>query len=138
MTARTLSPNPLRAPGYWLAAAIALLQAFNAVRAFTDPAGFAAYLGLPLDAGADAGWVFIYGLRTAFIALAVAALLFTRNMAALTWSAAAGIVMPVGDALLAQRAGAPTATVARHAAIAVYLVITCAALVAWSRRRSPS
>jgi hypothetical protein len=123
-----------RAIGFWLAVAIALLQAFNAFRAFTDPAGFADYLGLPLTAGEDAGWVFIYGLRTLFIALAVATLLIRQDLRALTWIALAGVVMPLGDAWLTHQAQAPLAIVARHGAIAVYLLITFIALRLWTQR----
>jgi hypothetical protein len=125
---------PWRTVGFWLAAAIAGLQAFNAIRAAADPSGFAAYMGVPLDTAADAAWVHVYALRTAFIALMVAALLATGNMRALAWIALAGVVMPVGDAWLAQQAGAPAATLARHAAIGVYLVVTFAWLRRWTRR----
>ncbi|MBU6373325.1 MAG: DUF4267 domain-containing protein [Alphaproteobacteria bacterium] len=117
-----------------LAGAIALLQGVNAVRAFAAPAGFADYMGLPLAAPQDAGFVFVYGLRAAFIALAVAALLATRNFAALTWVAAVAIVMPIGDAVLTARAGAPTAIVARHVAIAIFLCVTALVLHLAARR----
>lgn len=122
------------AAGFWLAAAIALLQAFNASRAFTDPAGFADYLGLPLVNTDDAGWVFVYGLRALFIALAVAALLLTQNMRALTWIALVGIVMPLGDAWLTHQAQASIAIVVRHIAIAAYLLVTFIALRIWTQR----
>ena len=88
-----------------LTGAIALLRALNAARAFAAPAGFPDYMGLPLAAPQDAGFVMVYGLRAAFIALAVAALMATRNVAALAVIAAAGLVMPIGDAVLTARAG---------------------------------
>jgi hypothetical protein len=131
-----MTASPARSIGFWLAAAIALLQAVNAARAFIDPAGFAQYLGLPLANAADAPLIYIYGLRTGFIALAVAALLATRNMRALSWIALAGVVIPLGDAWLAHNAGAPIATVARHGAIALYLVLTCALLFSWTHRHA--
>jgi hypothetical protein len=117
-----------------LAIAIAVLQAINAVRAFAGPASFADYMGLPLGRGGEAGFVFVYGLRAAFIALAVTALAVTRNFHALTFVAVAAIVMPVGDAILASRAGAPVAIVARHAAIAAFLVATAIVLHLAARR----
>lgn len=107
-----------------LAAIIAALQAFNAWRAFADPAGFAAYLGLPLADPRDGSLVGVYGLRAAFIAALVALLLAFRQWRALFLTAIAAIVMPVGDALLTHAAGAPVEIVARHGAIAVYLVVT--------------
>ena len=117
-----------------LAAVIAILQAVNAVRAFAAPAGFADYLGLPLRDGQDVGFVLVYGLRAGFIALAVGALLVTRNFQALTWVAVAALVMPIGDAVLTARAGAPFATVARHVAIGVFLLATAIALGLAARR----
>lgn len=137
----TTSPSTLarpawRAIGFWLAVAIGVLQAVNAWRAFADPAAFAAYLGLPLADPRDAGLVGVYALRTLFIALVVAALLIRRDLAALKWVALAGVVMPAGDAYLAQQAGAPTATVARHIAIGVYLIVVFLTLHAWTRRHS--
>lgn len=117
-----------------LTGAIALLQAVNAARAFAAPAGFADYMGLPLATPQDAGFVMVYGLRAAFIALAVAALMATRNFAALAWIAAAGLVMPIGDAVLTARAGASTAIVARHVAIAVFLAVTVVVVALAARR----
>lgn len=136
-TAVPFSP-PWGAIAIALAGAIALLQGVNAVRAFAAPAGFADYMGLPLATPQDAGFVLVYGLRAAFIALAVAALLVTRNFTALTWVAVAAIVMPIGDAVLTARAGAPTAIVARHVAIAVFLCVTAVVLHLAARRTGAS
>jgi hypothetical protein len=134
MTANASSPPKFRA-AVVLALIIATLQAFNAFRAFSDPAGFASYLGLPLADPRDAGLIQVYGLRAAFIAALVAALLAFRQWTALFWMAAAAIVMPVGDALLTSAAGAPASTVARHGAIAAYLAVT-AAVIGTGLRRS--
>jgi hypothetical protein len=60
-----------RTVGVWLAAVMAALQALNALRSFADPIGYAAYMGLPLADAADTGFVLVYGLRAAFIALLV-------------------------------------------------------------------
>lgn len=111
-----------------LAAIIAALQALNAWRAFADPAGFADYLGLPLADPQDSALVGVYGLRAAFIAALVAMLLALRQWRALLLTAIAAIIMPVGDALLTHGAGAPAAIVARHGAIALYLVLTAAVI----------
>ena len=116
---------PIRSLGFCLAALGGLLMAVNGVRAFVDPAAFAIYLGLP----GDAALVQVYGLRALFIALLVAALLVTRQRRALALLSACAVVMPVGDALLTSAAGAPAGTVLRHAAIALYLLVT--ALVLW-------
>lgn len=113
--------KPFRTIGFWLAAAMALLQGLNAVRAFSDPVGFSAYMGLPIADSAQAGFVLVYGLRTAFIGLLIALLLATSRLRALALMAGAALVMPVGDAVLAYGAGAPLAIVARHAAIGLYV-----------------
>lgn len=133
-TATTVSSPPWGLIATGLATAIVLLQAVNAGRAFVTPDAFATYMGLPLGAGQEANFVFVYGLRTAFIALAVTALLVTRNYAALVWVALAALVMPIGDAVLTARAGAPAAVVGRHVAIAVFLVVTAVALGLAARR----
>lgn len=107
-------------------------MAVNAARAFANPIAFAAYLGLPLVAMGDAAMVHIYALRALFIALLVAALIVSRQRTALALLAGCAVVMPLGDALLAGSAGATPATIARHLAIAVFLVVT--ALVLWRGR----
>lgn len=122
-----------RSAGIWMAALAGALQIFNAARAYLDPAGFASYFGLSLVDQGDAGLVHIYALRALFIGLLVTALIATRQARALTLLAITAVVMPVGDALLAANAGAPAATVVRHAAVAVYLVVT-----AWLLRRMAS
>ncbi len=132
MTASTaLEPQTrpaLRTLGFWLAVPLALLQAVNVARAIADPVGFAAYMGAPL-ANADAtAWVYVYALRTGFVALLVAFFLVRRDVTALKWTAIAALVMPLGDAWLAHQSDAPISTVARHLAIEAYLVVTAIAL----------
>lgn len=123
--------NAARMPiGFWMCVPVAVLQAFNAGRAALDPQGFAMYLGAPLAAPGDASWVLIYGLRAAFIALFVAALLARRDLNALKWAALAALILPLGDAWVARQAGAETSNIVRHAAIAAYLVLTTIALFA--------
>lgn len=108
--------------GFWIAALMAVLQASNAIRAFAAPVSFSEYMGLPLENAADVGFVYVYGLRAAFISLLVIIFLAVRRFDALVWTAVAAVLMPVGDAILAQNAGAPLLTVFRHGAIAVYVV----------------
>jgi hypothetical protein len=127
---------PTRTVGFWMAVPMAALQAYNVVRVVLDAEGFAAYMGAPLAAANDASWVLIYGLRTAFIALLVMVLLVRRDLNALKWTALAGLVMPLGDAWIAHQAGAETTTVARHLAIAAYLLLTTLALFVASRARA--
>lgn len=56
--------------GYWFkvsSALVALMGAYmllNTVRAFADPSGFAAYMGLPLTDPANHAFVQVYALRT--------------------------------------------------------------------------
>lgn len=110
-----------RTIGFWLAVAIAALQGVNALRTFTNPAGFAAYMGLPLAGAEAAAWVQVYGLRAGFIAVITTILLIRQDFAALRWTALAALVMPLGDAWLTAHAGAPNAIVSRHLGIAVFL-----------------
>lgn len=129
------SRPPWRSIGFWLCAAIVLLLARNVFASVSDPAAFAAYLGLPL-APADAGWTSIYALRTGFIAALVLVLMLRGDFVGLTWIAAIGILLPLGDAALTFLAGAEQTTVARHLAIAVYLLITATVLIFESRARA--
>ncbi|MDX2277477.1 MAG: DUF4267 domain-containing protein [Hyphomonadaceae bacterium] len=122
-----------RTLGFWLAVPLAVLQAFNAVRAVADPVGFSAYMGAPLQTAVDSAWVLIYALRTGFIALLVAQLLLRRDLEALKWTALVALIMPLGDAFIAHQAGAASVIVARHGAIAAYLLVVTVALF-WSAR----
>ena len=131
----TRPQSRLPAIALWLAAPMALLQGINAVRTVTDPIGFARYMGAPLASAADAAWVQIYGLRAAFVALLVAALIARRDIGALKWAALAALVMPLGDAWLTHQLGAPPSTIARHGAIAAYLVVAFFAFRAAEARR---
>lgn len=112
-----------RTAGFWLATAIAALQGINAVRTVRDPQGFSTYMGLPADHPSALGWVQVYGLRAAFIAVLTAVLLARSDFAALRWMALAGLVMPLGDAWLTASAGAGTSIVGRHLAIALFLLV---------------
>lgn len=120
--------------GYWLrvsTALIALMGVYmlaNTVRAFADPAGFAAYMGLPLTDPANHAFVQVYALRALFLGLCALALLVRRDIRALAVFALVAIVMPVGDALLTASYGAPITTVARHAATAIVLAVTASLL----------
>ncbi|MGV2482116.1 UNVERIFIED_CONTAM: DUF4267 domain-containing protein, partial [Salmonella enterica subsp. enterica serovar Weltevreden] len=78
----------------------------------------------PLAAGGDAGLVHVYGLRALFIGLLVGTLLLLRERGVLWIVAAVAIVMPLGDAWLTSQAGAPSLTVGRHLAIAIFLGVT--------------
>lgn len=112
-----------RTAGFWLAVAIAALQAVNAVRTALDPQGFATYMGLPVDQLSAFGWVQVYGLRAGFIALLTTILLARGDFAALRWMALAGLAMPLGDAWLTASAGAAPSIVGRHLAIALFLLL---------------
>ena len=119
---------------YWLRPStvlVVLMGAFmlvNSVRAFADPVGFAAYIGLPLTDPANHAFVQVYGLRALFLGLCAWALLWRRDTRALAVFALVAVVMPVGDALLTASNGAPALIVARHGATAIVLAITAALL----------
>lgn len=135
-TTATATRPVTRTIGFWMAVPIAALQALNVVRAVTDPVGFAAYMGAPLAAAPDAAWVMIYGLRTAFIALLVTILLVRRDLNALKWTALAALPLPLGDAWVAFQVDADTATLMRHGAIGLYVVLTTIALFVAARSRA--
>ncbi len=107
---------------------IAVFMAVNTARAFLDPIGFSAYLGLPIAPGEPIGFVHVYALRAAFLGLFTAILIVRRDLGALKWYALAAMIMPIGDAALVYGAGGPLDKVARHLAIALYLLITFALL----------
>lgn len=113
-----------RTVGFWLAAGIAALQGANAARTVLDSQDFATYMGLPVDQLSALGWVQVYGLRAGLIAVLTALLLSRSDFAALRWMALAALVMPLGDALLTASAGAGSPIIARHLAIAAFLLVT--------------
>lgn len=113
----------MKTAGFWLAAIMGIMQALNAVRALIDPVAFSAYMGLPLEDSADVGFVLVYGLRTAFIAILIGVFLLLKRLDALAWMALVALLLPIGDAWLATQSGASAAIIARHVAIAVYLLI---------------
>jgi hypothetical protein len=118
------SAFPWRSAAVWLTVLIAAMMVYNAMQAFTDPAAFAARFGLAGAADADASFVTVYASRALFLALVTAILLLARRFGALGLFALAAVVMPVADAVQVNVAGGPAGIVARHAAIAVYLVVT--------------
>jgi Domain of unknown function (DUF4267) len=122
-----------RSPGFWLALLMVLSQWINALRAFHDPVAFARYLGLPLIDPLDIGFVSVYGLRALFMGLFAAVLIYTRQIRALSLMALIAVVMPVGDALLVAQAGAPAATIVRHAVIAAIVLAAWFFLRRWHR-----
>jgi hypothetical protein len=125
MTVATLSQaRPLwRSLGFWLCVVMALAQALNAVRSFIEPIGFAVYMGAPLANAGDTAFVQFYGLRCAFIAVMIATFLWLRNLDAMRWIALVGSPIPLADAWLAWQSGAPTFTIGRHIAIAIYIFV---------------
>jgi len=132
MTQRKWLRSPWSALGVWLALALAALMVVNTVRAFVEPAAFAAYMGLPLSDAANAGFVQIYGLRAAFLALFTLVLLWRADMFALGAFAAVAVVMPLGDAALAAQAGACLAVVGRHLFSALALIVMAYVTRRWA------
>ncbi len=121
-------PAITRSIGFWMAILMAASQAINAVRAFVDPAGFAVYMGAPSSAAELGAWVQIYGLRAGFIASLVGVFLIRRELAPLKWMAICALFLPLGDAWIAAQADAPTAIIARHIGIAVFLALAAVML----------
>lgn len=113
-----------RSVGFWMAVAIGGFQTLNAIRAALDPMAFADYMGLPVIDPDATGFVFVYALRTAFIGALVLTFCIRQQIVPLIWMALLAVPLPVGDALLAAAADAPSTTVIRHAAIALFLFVT--------------
>lgn len=132
-TARAFS---LRAAGFWLVLAMALLQMFYSIYAFTSPVEFASYRGSHLTPGGDTEWIRIYASRTLFVAMMLGLLLLRQEVSVLRWISLLGIVMPLGDAALAYQGAASTSIISRHLATVVYLLVTFAVLSHWLKRNA--
>jgi hypothetical protein len=132
MNERRWRRSPWLSLGAWLGVALAALMIVNTVRAFVEPASFAAYMGLPLGDANNAGFVEIYGLRAAFLGLFALVLLWRADMFALGAFAAVAVVMPLGDAYLAAHAGAPLAVVGRHLVSALVLLVMAYVTRRWA------
>lgn len=128
-------PFPWRSVTLWLAVLIAVLMAFNAWQAFSDPAAFAARFGLAGAADADAGFVHVYASRALFLAMVTATLLALRQFRALGLFALVAVVMPVADAMQVSAADGPGAIIVRHIVIAIYLIVTGALLLRLAKQR---
>lgn len=113
--------------GLALAALMSAYMALNMARALRAPTRFAAYLGLPLDTRPE-GFVQVYALRAAFIAALAAMMVAARDRHGLFLLSLAGLIMPLGDAVLTARAGAGTAVVARHLIVALFVGAVAALL----------
>jgi hypothetical protein len=129
-----LPRSPWRSPGPWLALVVAVMMAFNAWQAFTQPQAFAARFGTPGAANASTAFVTVYASRALFLAAITTVLLATRQYRALGWFAAVATVMPLADLIQVSAAGGSTAILARHLAIAIYLAVTAALLLRLARR----
>jgi hypothetical protein len=123
-----------RSLGYWMVAAMALLQAVYAAQAFLSPNAFAASRGTPLPGNGDPAWVLTYAYRTAFVSLTVMLLLARGAMSTLRWVALAALVMPVGDLFIALEAGASRSILLRHIGTIAYLGITFVVITRWLHR----
>ncbi|HEV7229055.1 DUF4267 domain-containing protein [Brevundimonas sp.] len=121
--------------GYGLALVIAAWMGVNTLRAFLAPDAFARSFGLDGAQATDPGFVQVYALRALFLGVFALFLVVRAEARLLGWFALIAVVMPVGDALLVATAGAAPGTVARHAAIAVYLLLTATLLLRTARTR---
>ena len=126
--------KPWRSVGVWMAVLLAFSQLLNAARAVLDPGGFASYLGLPLAAPGDAGLLSVYALRAAFLGLFAIVLIARRDLVGLKWFALLVVLIPLGDFAVTNGAGAPAATVARHAGYVVYILATAGLLHRFTSR----
>lgn len=118
-----------------MAALIAALMLSNTWRSATDPVAFARYFGIVAAADVNPAFVYVYASRALFLGVITALLLWKRQFAALSYFAAAAIIMPVCDALLVFRSGGEPTIIMRHAATALYLLVTAALLARWASQK---
>jgi Na+-transporting methylmalonyl-CoA/oxaloacetate decarboxylase beta subunit len=123
--------SPWRSVGVWMSVLIAALMALNTWRAYSDPAGFAAYFGIEGAADGNPAFVYVYASRALFLAAVAVTLIATQQFRALGYFALVAIIMPATDAALVMQAGGAPAIIARHAATAVYLGLTAYLLHRW-------
>ncbi len=128
--------SPWRSVGVWLAVAVVLYTFSNVVRAAIDPRGFADFFfGQPVSAD-NTAFVWVYAIRTLFLAVFAAVLILQKNIPALTTFTLVAVLMPLGDALLTAVSGAPIGRVAVHLAIAGLLFVTWVLLRRWTRTQA--
>lgn len=118
------APRPHLSAGTWMALAAVVLLIVNVVRAVTDPVGFVAFFGLAEAAAGNGDLAVVYAIRTLFVAVLAAVLIVRRDLPGLTTFALAAVLIPVGDALLVAARSGPPLVIARHVAIAVFLLAT--------------
>ena len=131
---RTTQSFSWRTLGFWLVLAMAILQMYYSFRAFSSPIEFASYRGIELVSVGDRQWVSIYASRTLFVGLLLGVLLLRREVILLRWISLLGVVMPIGDVILAYQSAAPTSIVWRHLATIIYLLATFTVLTYWLKR----
>lgn len=122
---RSGPPTRFRRPpvAHLLAAVVGLYGLLNVVRALADPVRFAEDFGIPLVDPSETTFVVVYASRTAVLALTVLVLVVLRQSLGLAVLTSLAVLMPVADAVQTAAADASAATVARHASIAVALLV---------------
>ena len=113
--------------GFWLVLFVLLYSIANVIRATLAPAGFAGAMGLSFDPSSTS-YVYVYALRTAFIAAYGLVLLRARDRRSLAAFAGLATLMPLGDAVVVATEGLGGAFVVKHVVIAGYLMLTAIAL----------
>lgn len=132
--ASTARLAPWRSIGLWMSAIVIGYILFNAVRAAFTPVAFAAYFGVSLESPGDDAFVRVYAIRALFLGVFGLTLLLRRSYAVLALFTLVATLMPIGDALLVAGSGGAAATVARHALIAVFLLLTWYFTRRWAQR----
>ncbi|MFZ4814882.1 MAG: DUF4267 domain-containing protein [Phototrophicaceae bacterium] len=117
-------PSLANRVGFWMCAFLVAYLFFNVARSLMNPVGFAVYYGIPLTDPNNTPFVYVYALRTLFIALFALVLVIRQDYTLLTWLVFIGAVLPIGDAVLVGLQGGATSIVIRHSLIAVFLLVT--------------
>jgi len=110
--------------GVAMAVLVALAILFSAARAFVDPVGLAAGMGLPLAADGHDSFVSIYGIRSLFLSLFALILIWRADWRTLELYVFAAVLIALGDALLVASEHGPLPNIGRQLGIAAFLFVT--------------
>jgi hypothetical protein len=135
-TITTSSPksSALRSIGIWMSVVLISYTFFNVARAIASPVEFADQYGLPLSDVNSVAFVFVYAIRTLVLGVFSLVILIQRRYEVLALFVLIATLLPLGDALLVALNGAALATILRHIAIAIFLVVTWFFLRRWALR----
>jgi hypothetical protein len=128
--------SPWRSVGVWMAVFLVIYLFFNVFRAVQNPAEFAVTFGVPFTnpEGTDTAFVFVYAIRTLFLALFGLVLILSMKWEMLALYILIAAVIPLGDAAIVATHGGATSIIIRHILIAAFLLLNWFLLQRWARK----